>query len=305
MAARSQWKGFLKISLVSVPVKAFSAATSGGGIQLNQLHAECNSRIKHVKTCPLHGEVKNDDIVSGYEYSKDQYVRIDTDELDKLRTEDDKAIKVNTFIKADALDPLYLSGKSYFLVPEGPVGQKAYEVIYQGMVEAERYALAQVVMHGKEQLVLLRPYQGLLVMSLLYYNSQVSSTSAFEDEIPKEPVSKDELQLAKMLIKTSSTDKLDYAKFKDAYTEKLTTLIEAKVAGKELVAPPAQEEVQVINLMDALKKSVEKMQKTAPPPSVTGTPAPEPKEAVAKKPPRKMAPSKGIKPAQARKRKSS
>src|SRR6266446_3962602 len=173
MAARSQWKGYLKISLVSVPVKAFSSSTTGGGgIQLNQLHAECNSRIKYQKLCPVHGEIKQDQIVSGYEYSKDQYVIIDTDELQKLRTEDDKAIKVDVFIKSDALDPLYLAGKSYYLVPEGPVGQKAYEVIYQAMQEADRHAIAQIVMHGKEQLVLLRPYQDVLVMSVLNFSNQ-------------------------------------------------------------------------------------------------------------------------------------
>src|SRR5262245_30398879 len=99
MPARSQWKGFLRISLVSVPVKAFSTSTTGGGgIALNQLHAECNSRIKYLKTCPVHGEITKDDIVSGFEFSKGQYVRIDTDELDKLRTEDDKAIRVDVFI---------------------------------------------------------------------------------------------------------------------------------------------------------------------------------------------------------------
>src|SRR6185295_5295265 len=143
MAARSLWKGFLKLSLVSVPVKAYSTSSSGGGtITLNQLHAECNSRIQYKKTCPVHSEVK--DIVSGYEYAKDQYVVIDTDELDKLRTEDDKAIRVDVFVTPDAIDSTYLTGKSYYLVPEGPVGPKAYQVIYQAMVDADRNAVAQV-----------------------------------------------------------------------------------------------------------------------------------------------------------------
>src|SRR6185436_12546704 len=153
MALRSSWKGFLKLSLVSVPEKAYSATTSGGGdIRLNQLHAECNSRINYKKTCPIHGEVSQDQIVSGYEYSKDQYVIVDTDELDKLRSEDDKAIKIDSFIPEEKFDPLYLTGKSYYLVPEGPIGQKAYQVILQGMQESKRFAIAQVVMHSKEQL---------------------------------------------------------------------------------------------------------------------------------------------------------
>src|SRR6516162_9185570 len=111
MAARSAWKGFLKLSLVSLPVKAYTATASGGGeIHLNQLHAPCNSRIQYKKTCPLHGEVKGEEIVSGYEYGKGQYVIVDTEELDKLRTEDDKAIKIDAFITPDTLDPLYANG---------------------------------------------------------------------------------------------------------------------------------------------------------------------------------------------------
>src|SRR5579864_1070504 len=112
--------------------------------------------------CPIHGEVKNDAIVSGYEYSKDQYVVIDPDELDKLRTEDDKAIRLEAFIEPHALDPLYLSGTSYFLVPEGPVAQRAFQVICQGMADTNRHALARVVWHGKEHVVLVRPMAGLL-----------------------------------------------------------------------------------------------------------------------------------------------
>jgi DNA end-binding protein Ku len=302
MAARSQWKGFLKLSLVSVPVKAYTTTTSGGGgIQLNQLHAECNSRIQYKKTCPVHGEVK--DIVSGYEYSKGQYVVIDTDELDKLRTEDDKAIRVDVFVAPVAIDPVYLTGKNYYLVPEGPVGPKAYQVIYQGMVEANRHAIAQVVMHGKEQLVMLRPHDGLLVMSVLNFSNQVAGTSAFDEEIPKGDVDPKELQLAMTLIKASATDKLDLSQYKDVYTEKLTKLIEAKVAGQELVSPPPSEPAHVINLMDALRQSVERMKK--PTPSAASKPAAKSAEPGVKKPPRKMAPSKGIKPVETKKKKSS
>ncbi len=119
MAARSTWKGYLQINLVSIPVKAYTATASGSEIRLNQLHAKCNARINYKKTCPVHGEVKADEIVSGYEYSKDQYVIIDTAELDKLRTEDDKAIRVTTFVMPDDIAPGYYSGKMHYLVPDG------------------------------------------------------------------------------------------------------------------------------------------------------------------------------------------
>jgi DNA end-binding protein Ku len=290
MAARSAWKGFLKLSLVSVAVKAYSATTSGGSdIKLNQLHAECHSRIQYKKVCPIHGEVKNDEIVSGYEYSKGQYVLIDTNELEKLRTEDDKAIKIEAFITSDALDPIYQSGKTYYLVPDGPIGQKPYAVIHRAMVEEGRQAIAQIVLHGKEQTVLIRPFERLLAMSLLSYDNEVTKPAAFEEEVVASEVTPDELKLAKTLISATTPRKLDYSTYKDVYTEKLTKLIEAKVAGEEVVAPPVHEQAQIINLMDALRASVSQAQQ---------------QETAEGKPPKKMAPSKG-KEIRARKKKSS
>jgi DNA end-binding protein Ku len=291
IAARSAWTGYLKISLVSVPVKAFTATSSDGSeVKLNQLHSVCNSRINYKKTCPIHGEIPNDEIVSGYEYTKGQYVVVDTGELEKLRTEDDKSINVDTFVGPDTLDPVYFSGKSYYLVPDGPVGQKSFAVLQQAMVDEERYAVGQVVMHGKEQTVLLRPMENLLLMSILNLDNQVTKPSAFEEEITKVDASEQELKLAKTLIDASTAKKFDFSKYKDVYTEKLTKLIEAKVAGEEIVAPPVHEQAQVINLMDALRKSLA-MKKT-------GT------TDKAGKPPRKMAPSKAAKP-EGRKRKTS
>jgi DNA end-binding protein Ku len=296
MAARSSWKGFLKLSLVSVPVKAYTAAASGGGeIHLNQLHAECNSRIQYKKVCPIHGEVKSDQIVSGYEYSKGQYVIVDPSELEKLRTPDDKAIKIDTFIPPDALDSVYFSGKSYYLVPDGPVGQKPFAVVCQAMAEENQYAIAQVVLHSREQLVLLRPVENLLAMSILNYEDQITKPAAFAEEVPKMEIAADELNLAKTLIRASTSKKLDYGKYKDVYTQKLTKLIEAKVAGEEIVAAPMPEHPQVINLMEALKQSVANAQQT--------TAAEQP--AAAAKPPKKMAPSTRARGETARKKKSS
>src|SRR4051794_37626545 len=115
MAPRSTWKGYLKISLVSIPVKAYSATSSSRQVALHQLHAECHSRIQYKKTCPIHGEVANDEIVSGYEFAKGQYVVIDPSELAKLRPAGDKSINVDAFVSADRIDPLYHSGTTYYL----------------------------------------------------------------------------------------------------------------------------------------------------------------------------------------------
>jgi len=290
MAARSSWKGFLKLSLVSVPVKAYTATSSGGGeIRLNQLHAECHSRINYKKTCPIHGEVSQDQIVMGYEHAKGQYVVVDTDELEKLRTEDEKAISIDVFIDPSALDPIYLSDKSYYLVPNGPIGQKPYSMLHEGMVQQKRHAIAKVVMHDKDQVVLLQPMDGLLNMSILDYDQQVTKPAAFEEEAPKQVSSPEELKLINTLIDASTDKKFDMSRYKDTYTGKLTALIEAKIQGQEIVAPPVQEHPQIINLMDALKQSVEKVQK----------------ETTAEaKPPKKMAPSKRAQAGEGRKRKS-
>jgi DNA end-binding protein Ku len=295
MAARSSWKGFLRLSLVSVPVKAYTAtASSGSEVRLNQLHAECHSRINYKKTCPIHGEVAGDQIVSGYEYSKGQYVVVDTDELEKLRTEDDKAINIDTFLAPKELDPVYSSGKTYYLVPDGPVAQKPYVVLQQAMVELSRHAIARVVMHGKEQVVWLRPMDDLLSMTILNYDHEITKPAAFKEELVQQTIETDELKLAKTLIDASTSKRLDYGKYKDVYTEKMTQLIEAKVAGKEIVAAPVHDQVHIINLMDALRQSVAKVQKSAP-------------AAASAKPPKKMAasrkPEKGAteKPAQKRK----
>jgi DNA end-binding protein Ku len=287
MAATPSWKGFVKLSLVAFPVKAYTATASGGGrIQLNQLHAECNSRINYKKTCPIHGEAPNTEIVSGYEYTKGQYVIVDTDELDKLRTPDDKAITISAFVAPDAIDLLYYDERTYYLVPDGPVGQRPYAVLLQAMEEEGRYAVAQVVMHGREQLVLLRPMDKLLAMTVLKYDAEVTKPQAFEDQAPRVELTGEERELAKRLVDFSTAKKFDHSAYREVYTEKLTKLIETKVAGEEIAAPPAQEPAQVINLMDALRASVE---------------AAQPAEG---KPPKKMAPSRG-KETRGRKRKTS
>lgn len=280
MPPRSAWKGYLKVSLVSVPVKAYTASSSGGGqIHLNQLHESCHRRIRYQKTCPEHGEVSSDQIVSGYEYSKGQYVVVDTSELEKLRSESDKSINVDTFVHAGTVDSVYLSGKSYYLVPDGPVGQKPYALLQQCMADENVQAVAQVVLSGREQLVLVRPMNGLLTMSVLVYGSQVKQPSSFEDELVETELGEKELELTQLLVSAMIDEEFDLGRYTDKYTEKLTQLIEAKVAGKELVSPPADEEPQVINLMDALKESVQRVR------------VPETKKAT-KKPPSKMAASK-------------
>jgi len=289
MASRPVWKGFIRFSLVSVPVKAYTATSSaGGGISLNQLHKECHSRINYKKTCPIHGEVKNDEIVSGYQYGDEQYVVINPDELEKLRTPKDKAIDIQAFIKPQAIDASYYSGRTHYLVPDGPIGIKPYNLLLRAMLEQGRYAFAQVVFSGKEQVVLLRTMDNLIVMTGLSYNAEVKKSDEFKGEAPKAEVTPEELKLAKTLTETMAQDDFDFAQYKDMYTERLKELIEAKIAGKQVVASPAEEEPVVINLMEALQKSVA-----------------EAKAASKGKPAKLVAPSAGAAAKDVRKRKTS
>jgi len=256
MAPRSSWKGFIKLSLVSVPVKAYTATQSGSEIRLNQLHAECNSRIKYQKTCPTHGEIPNDEIVSGYEFAKGQYVVVDPEEVQKLRKQSDSSIEIQGFIPAREVDPLYHSGRTYYLVPDGPVGQKPYALFRHGMNDGEVVAFGQIILSGKEQKVLLRVIDGMIAMTVLQYAEKVKQPKAFEDEIQEPTLSEQELALTKTLIDASKLPNFDFAAYKDEYVGQMTELIQLKVEGKEIVEVTEADEPQIINLMDALKASI-------------------------------------------------
>jgi DNA end-binding protein Ku len=260
MAAHASWKGFLKLSLVSVPVKAYTSTSTGSDITLHQLHAKTHTRIQYKKFAPEVGEVSSEEIVKGYEYSKGQYVIIDEDEIDKLRTESDKSIRIDGFIRPEDLSTIYLGGRTYFLTPDGPVGQKPYNLLLKGMLTNEVCAIAEVVISQKEQVVLLRPIDGVLAMTVLNRKDEVKAASAFKDEISETEMSEAETSLADTLIKASILKNFDFSRYHDVYKEKLTKLIQMKIEGKEVVQIRDPEEPKIINLMEALKRSVAEAQ---------------------------------------------
>jgi DNA end-binding protein Ku len=274
---RSSWKGYLKLSLVSVPVRAFSANVAASEIRLNQLHEECHSRIRYQKTCPIHGEVPKEEIVSGYEYAKGEYVVIEPEELSRLRGESERAITVEAVLSQHTIDPVYFTDKTYYLVPDGAVGQKPFALIQQCLEDEELQAVGRAVLFGREELVLVRPVDRVLALTALKYEAEVSHADTLREELEETHFAKGELALTKQLLEAFEKPKFSLAEFKDHYVEELTQLIEAKVQGKELVTPPKGEEPHVINLMDALKKSVAAAKKG-------GT-----REAVARKPKRSTA----------------
>ena len=257
---------------MSVAVKAYTATNSANAtISFNQLHKECNTKINQKKVCPIHGELKSDDIVSGYEFAEGQYVVVDTSELEKLRTAKDRSIDIKAFIARDAIDPAYFSDKTYYLVPDGPMGFKPYALLHRIMVEQKRNGFAQVVFTGKEQVVLLRPIGGLLAMTPLSYAADLRTRPSLR-RVPKIDISPEELTLAKTLTDAMSTDEFDLSVPRSVHgaTQKL---IEAKIAGQDIVTANVEEAPMVTNLMEALQKSVAKAAKTAKPPKLVATTA--------------------------------
>jgi DNA end-binding protein Ku len=260
VAPRPAWKGYLRISLVSIPVQAYTGSSGstdeGSPIRFNQLHRECHSRIKYAKTCPIHGEVPNDEIVSGYEYAKGQYVEINPDELAELRPEGERAISVEGFVHPDTIDPAYLSGKTYFLTPDGSIGQKPYQLIQEAMASEELNAIARMKITTREHLARVRAEDGLLIVDLLQYASQVKDPAPFKEELVDTHPTAPERKLTRQLISSMVDDNLDLSERTDTYTDRVRELIEAKVQGKQVVVPQPVEEPPIVNIMDALKRSM-------------------------------------------------
>ena len=263
MAPRSSWKGFIKLSLVSVPVKAFTANNTSEEIRLNQLHKECNTRIKYQKVCPEHGELQSDEIVSGYEFSKGQYVVIDPREVSKFRKESDKSISIRGFVRPEDVDPIYYAGRTYYLLPERVAGGKPYALLHKGMADANVHAIASVVISGREQLALLRPLENMLVMTVLSYAKKVKAIDEFSRQLEEQEMSDEEKALTSTLISASFVEDFEIKTFKDEHIENLGKLIKLKVDGQEIVEAVEHDEPKIINLMDALKKSVAKAQAAA------------------------------------------
>ncbi|HEX3315781.1 MAG TPA: Ku protein, partial [Gemmataceae bacterium] len=260
--SRSSWDGFLRLSLISIPVRAFnSAEPNHGAVRFNQIHKNCGERIRYKKTCPIHGEVDKDEVVSGYPVDKNEYAEVSRDEIAKLKSEDDKAIEIDAFTSPDAIGPEYFSGKTFYLLPDGPAGQKPYALLCRVMAEKGVQAIAHMVLSGHEQQVVIRPAQPegkVLEMSVLFYASQVKPIGSFGEEVEGRPVSAQELKLASALVDQSIVKKFDFSKLADHYAERVTQLVESKAAGKTVTTPKKESPARVINLMDALKKSLRK-----------------------------------------------
>jgi len=283
MPPRSIGSGAISFGLVSIPVKLY-VATSSQAPSFHLLHAKCGNRIRQQRVCPVDNEVvERDQLVKGYEFAKDQYVRVTDDELKALEGEASEAIEISEFVPLSKVDPIYFE-RSYYLGPDKG-GEKAYRLLTDTMTQVGKVALAKFVMRGKENLVIVRAAQKGLMMHTMYFANEVRSF----DEIPKGESAKitgAETSLAIRLIDELSNDEFEPEKYHDEYSERVLNLVNEKAEGKEItLAQPVAQRGQVIDLMAALKESLEKTGPRQKRPAVGAKPA-EPEK------PRKRASSK-------------
>jgi len=257
MAARPTWKGFIKISLVSIPVRVFPATDSKATISFNQLHRSCGNRIQQKRWCPqCNVEVPMTDIVKGYEFEKGRYVTLDEDDIAKARPESTRVINLMQFATAEEIDPIYVE-RPYYLAPDGGMAADAFAVIREGM--RGKAGIGKLALYGREYLVAVQPKDKGLVMYTLRTADEVRSMSAI-DELGSVPdkVKPEEVKLAKQVIGTFEST-LDLREYKDEYQAELRRIIDAKVAGEEVVATEEEAPPKVVNLMEALRQSLDRV----------------------------------------------
>ncbi len=263
MGARPTWKGYLKISLVNIPVKVFPATDAGATISFNQLHAECQTRIQQKRWCPTcQRDVPNTDIVKGYEFEKGRYVVMDDADIEKVRVESTRVINLEKFTDDVEVDPIYLD-RPYYLAPDGAVAKEAFAVIREGM--KGKAGIGKVALYGREYLIKVQPRERGLIMYTLRHASEIRSMDAI-DELADMPaqVKPAEVALARQVIDTFEGT-IDVADYRDEYQDGLREIIDAKIGGREVVAPEVQEPPKVVNLMEALRRSLDSISATKKP----------------------------------------
>ncbi len=257
--ASSIWKGHLTFGLVSLPVR-LSAAARDESISFNQLHKADHSRIKQVIYCQAEDKpVPRSELVKGFEYEKDRYVVIDDEEIKKFAPKTAKVMEILEFVKVEEVDPVYLE-TSYYLQPE-EAGEKPYTLLFEALRRTGYASIAKLTMHNREHIVVLRPGRHGLILHTLYYRDEVRSVDEFRTDTSQ--IKEKELELATMLIETLAAS-FEPEKYSDTYRDRIRALIEAKVQGQEIVAPPAaQGAAPVVDILEALKISIAQLKKPA------------------------------------------
>lgn len=259
MALRASWTGYLRLSLITIPVRLFNAINSADKISLNQLHKACNSRLRQKLVCPTHGEVEREQVAKGYEYEDERYVVIEDSDLKAIRLETTKIIELVSFADASQLDPIFLDSP-YYVSPDGAIAEEGFRVLREAMRELDRVAIGRVVLTGREHLVAMGVQEKGLRMSTLRYASEIKAAAPYFEDIKNGNVNSAQLGLAKQLVEQFTTD-FKPEEFTDRYRDALMDVIKTKIAGAPVVAQQVKVG-KVVNLMEALKQSLEKSQAT-------------------------------------------
>jgi DNA end-binding protein Ku len=283
------WKGYLKFSLVMIPIKMYNAVSKRRPVPFHLLHGECKTRIKQQNVCPTCDKTLTDEeTIRGYEYGKDMYVIVTDEDIEKVRKESTEAIEIGKFIDQNQIQPIYYSD-SHYLLPDGKVGVDAFALLHRAMLDTKKAALGKVVIRNRENLLSIQPCDGALIAYTLHYPEEVQSVEKIpeEEKVDKVEVDSGSLAMAKTLVQNMS-GRFVPEEYRDEYAEALMKIIKAKAEGEEIRVEPRAERAKVISLMEALKKSVKE----------TGTRAEVPKKAMATA-------GKRVKEAPAKRRKAS
>ena len=272
MAPRANWKGFLRLSLVTCPVALFPATSESEKVSFNQINKKTGHRIKYAKVDAETGEeVANEDIVKGYKVDTDTYVTVDRDELDNIALESTRTIDIDEFVPKSEIDELYLV-RPYYIVPEGKVGHDAFAVIRETIRTLDKVAIARVVLTNREHIIALEARGKGLVGMLLRYPYEIRDHNEYFDDIQDVKVTKEMLDLARHIVETKSAD-FEPEKFEDRYENALVELLNRKRKGQPVrTAAKPRDTGNVVNLMDALRNSLKTAGKPAARPVKGGKP---------------------------------
>ena len=277
--ATTVWKGHLTFGLISMPVRMHAAAR-GERISFNQLHKECHSRLKQPLFCPVcNRNVERSEIVKGYEYEKDQYVLFSEEELDKIEPASARVMEILEFVKLQEMDPLYFDS-SYYLSPED-AGVKAYQLLMKAMEESGYGAVAKLTMHQREHIVIVRPGTKGMTLHTMFYSNEIRAAESVPTD--KIELKDQEKKLAQQLIESLAAP-FDPQKYRDEYQENLKAMIAAKLKGQQVTEVAQPHLAPVIDLMEALKKSLAEKQAPAARPAAV-SPAEVAQVSAGKKPP--------------------
>ncbi|NLN06209.1 MAG: Ku protein [Firmicutes bacterium] len=257
---RTIWKGAISFGLVSIPVKLFPA-TEHKDVKFRYLHRTCQAPLKYKRICTACGkEVAQEEIVRGYEYEKDRFVIINEEDLEKIPSEQTKTLDIVDFVALEEIDPIYFD-KTYYLAP-GEAGEKAYALLRTAMEETGKIAVAKVVIRNKESLAVIRGYRRQLVLETIFYPDEIRNPAQLPGFDREVKLHDNEKKMARELIENLAA-KFEPEKYEDEYRKQLLDMIHAKIAGEQIAVPAAPRDGKVVDLMEALKASVEMAKKTA------------------------------------------